>query len=160
MRQNGDSEYTFTQDDFIKRILGGKVKGLSDIQGRGYTGRGPWGKMIRREIALQAEFPVGFPIGEDIVWSLRMLRMLRLCKTVAVAQSIWYGYVLYTSSAISKYYGNREELVKRWFDIVSEENADYFGSHPGVVGQMLATELYCVIHYDLLSEKNKTGMFQ
>ena len=151
LRGKSGEEKIVQLDSLRARILGCKEKGLSDIQGKGYVGRGPWAKLIRRELAVKTHFPHGLPIGEDIIWSLRLLNLSQCC---VVANSIWYGYVVYQSSAISKYYGNREEIVKRWYDIVKEENKAFFSKYPQIEGRLIAREFYCIIHFDILATQN------
>ena len=95
-------------DDLRKCFLGSKENGLKNIQGKGYIGRGPWAKLIRANIAKGTLFPIDFPIGEDILWNLRLCQK---AQNIVVVDSIWYGYVELGCSAISYYYVNREEIV-------------------------------------------------
>ena len=161
LRGDGKGTTKYSLDEIRRRVLGELVKGLNEIGGCGYIGRGPWGKLIKRELAQTLLFPDNLPIGEDLIWNLRLFNS---CENCVVADSIWYGYVLYSASAISKYYGNREEIVLKWYGIVKEENAAFFDRYKGTEGLMLSKELYSIIRYDILppqreasmSEKNKT----
>ena len=138
-----------------KRFFGEKVKGLCDIQGGAYVGRGPVARLIKRSIALSVEFPLDMPIGEDLVWNLRILNKSN--KNIIV-NSIWYGYVEYSNSSISKYYGNRSELVVNFLNVIKDENSSFFNMHKDIVGCLLARELYCIIKYDKLLLSNHKVM--
>lgn len=142
-------------DDLRKCFLGSKENGLKNIQGTGYIGRGPWAKLMKSDVAKATPFPIGFPIGEDMLWNLRVCQK---AKNIVVADSIWYGYVEYGSSAISKYYGNREEIVSKWVTIMLEENMEFCDKNKEIVGYMLTAELYCIVQFDLLSAKCSLSM--
>ena len=146
-----------SKEDILKRLCGDRIIGLSDIGGVGYVGRGPWAKVIQRDIALNTLFPEGLPIGEDAVWSMRVIGKAKKC---VVLDRIWYGYVIYPSSAISKYYGNRESLICQWLAIAKEENSLFFRNNPRAEGILLMKELYSVIRFDVISPKNEMSLKQ
>lgn len=148
---NSERINLYSSDDLRRRLLGGDVKGLKTIQGSGYIGRGPWSKLIKTDIAKSTPFPIGLAIGEDLVWNLRLLER---SKNLIVANSIWYGYVTYSDSAISKYYGNRAEMVAKWIKLVEKENAEFCNKNKDIMGNLLASELYCIVQYDLIAPEN------
>lgn len=75
----------------------------------GYFGRGPWTRLLRREIALTTPFDTHLPMGEDIVWNLELLGK---CKTICVAYRIWYLYYINSQSASRKYNEKMLENVR------------------------------------------------
>lgn len=66
----------------------------------GYIGRGPWTRLVRREIAAAVPFDSDLAIGEDIVWNLRLIER---CTTICLVKKIWYCYYHNTASATRKY---------------------------------------------------------
>ncbi len=156
---NGDITL-YSKDDILSAMFGGISDELNKIQGEGQIIRAPFARLIKSEIARRVLFPEDFKIGEDIVWNSRLLNS---CSRVAVAKSIWYGYVQYPHSAINKYYGNRIDITEQWIKILVDENNLFFSKHPENMGQMLAVEYYVIICYDVLPslvissirEKNK-----
>lgn len=123
---------------------------LKTFSHNGYIGRGPSSKLIKKEIALQNLFPVGIAIGEDVIWCLRILNC---CKKICIIDSVWYGYIQYSTSTIRKYYGNREELARKYLFLMENENIEFCEKNPYLKGRNIAIEFYSILNYDLLSEQ-------
>ena len=52
---------------------------------KGYYGRGPWTRLIKREIAENTLFNTELKMGEDIVWNLQLLDK---CKKTMLVERI------------------------------------------------------------------------
>lgn len=55
----------------------------------GYIGRGPWGRLIRSDLANENLFDEKLHYDEDIVWNLQLLGR---CGTICLVPEVWYGY--------------------------------------------------------------------
>jgi len=95
--------------DWIKRYMVGDVYGNDAA----YLGRGPWAKLIRTEIAKRVDFPVGVPIGEDVLWNLAIAEQT---KKVYLVEQIWYYYMIRDNSVTQKYNVNIEKKVLPFYD--------------------------------------------
>lgn len=74
----------------------------------GYIGRGPWTRLLKREIALETPFDIELAMGEDIVWNLQLLDK---CEKVCVVYRIWYLYCVNESSATHKYNDKMLDMI-------------------------------------------------
>lgn len=126
-------------------------KKYKNINGSGYINRGPYCRLIKKEIALSNPFPVGLPIGEDLLWNINLVDK---CRRICVVYNIWYGYLISSTSAIRKYYGNRIEKVEEYLNILYKQNKDFCSKNIDVYGKNVAVEFYCILRYELLSPKN------
>ena len=129
--------------------------GLNDpefmhINGSGYIMRGPICRLVKKEIALEDPFPGGLPLGEDLIWNMRLLN---LCDSVCVVYNQWYGYLKMGGSAVRRYYGNRKEKVEEYLLLLKQENEAFYEKNKAIFGKNVATEFYCYLRYELLSEK-------
>ncbi len=147
MKDNSYNHHLYSKDDIRKVIFGGINRDLQQIHKVGYISRGPVSRLIKTKIAKRVFFPENFKIGEDIVWNSRLLF---ICQKCIVAKSIWYGYVDYPASSISKFYGNRAIIIENWFNIIKNENKFFFNNYPEVEGRLLANEYYSIVNFDIL----------
>lgn len=120
------------------------------IRGEGYINRGPCSRIITAQIAKKILFPEGLPIGEDVLWNMTLLNE---CKKVCVVKNIWYGYLVHGPSAIRGYYGNREQFASLYLKRLWKENQEFFKTYKKDYVKNVALEFYCVLNYDLLSDK-------
>lgn len=125
-----------------------KLKNFRNISGRGYIGRGPWARLIRKDVLTRTTFPIGLALGEDVVWNMRLVKV---CKTICVVKSIWYGYVIYNSSAVRKYYGNRISILDCYMRMLYDENSNYIDTHIYEYSLNMAREFYGLVMYEYLS---------
>ena len=95
-------------------------------------------------------FPKNLPVGEDVVWNMRLLSK---CKKICIVDNIWYGYIIHGGSAIRKYYGNREEKAREYLTVLWRECEDYCKTHINQFAKSVAVEFYCILNYELLSSK-------
>ncbi|MCD7712677.1 MAG: glycosyltransferase [Firmicutes bacterium] len=63
-------------------------------------GRGPWGRLVKREIAKDVLFPENIKLGEDIIWNLKVVNQ---CKKVYLVYQSYYIYWINPDSATNKY---------------------------------------------------------
>lgn len=147
LRSSEFNNALYDKDEILLAMFGDNSQALTHIQQLGQIIRAPFARIIKTELARQVRFPEDFKLGEDIIWNSKLLNQ---CSTIAVANSIWYGYVQYPSSAINKYYGNRAEVAEKWIEIIKEDNRLFFLNHPENEGSILAAEYYAIVCYDLL----------
>ena len=95
----------------IKKWMLGRVYG--HLEGT-YLGQGPWNRLIRRQLAIDTLFDERFPIGEDIVWNLQLLKK---ADKVCIVDSVWYIYYVNPTSSSRKY---RENAIKESYDSLEE----------------------------------------
>ena len=118
------------------------------INGDGYINRGPYCRLIKREIAVTIPFPSGYPIGEDLLWNLNLLSK---CRKVCVVYNVWYGYLISSTSAIRKYYGNRIGKVEGYLNCLYNTHNSFCLENIDAYGKNVAAEFYCILRYELLS---------
>lgn len=116
----------------------------------GYINRGPNSRIIKRSIANSNLFPEGFPLGEDVIWNMRLLN---LCRRVCIVNEIWYGYMIYAASAVRKYYGNREHIVSCYLKVLEKENKKFCAENMDSFARNVFMEYYCLLRYEYMSEK-------
>ena len=116
----------------------------------GYIGRGPYCKLITKSVANQCDFPEGLALGEDAIWSLRVLNK---CQKICIVSDVWYGYLRQETSAIHKYYGNRNEIASRYLHLIKRENDEFCSKYPFALYKNITIEFYCVLNFELLSNK-------
>ena len=100
---------------------------------KGYYGRGPWTRLIKREIAENTLFNTELKMGEDIVWNLQLLDK---CKKTMLVERIWYLYYVNNNSANHKYnskmlYNIEKELpcIRKQINFESEPMKSAFSIH-------------------------------
>ncbi|MCH1940971.1 glycosyltransferase family 2 protein [Holdemania massiliensis] len=137
--------------DLLRRqYFQGGNKEFSSVKGVGYFNRAPHAKLLRRSFALETPFPINTPIGEDLLWNLRLLK---ICKKVVLVYDIWYGYVQYASSAVRKYHGDRAQKVSEYLILLKKENEGFFSANINTYVLNVAVELYCIANYELMSSE-------
>lgn len=68
-----------------------------------YLGQGPWNRLVDRNLAIRIPFDESLPVGEDIVWNLKLLQE---SKRVCIASNVWYVYYMNPVSSSRKYRKN------------------------------------------------------
>lgn len=137
-------------DQIRKQYLIGSVENFNKIKGNGYINRGPCSRIMRMELAKNNRFIKELSIGEDVLWNMTLLNR---CNTVCVVPNIWYGYLIYGNSAIRKYHGNREKIAALYLRRLWDENEKYCSTHIEEYAKCVAVEFYCILNYELLSNK-------
>lgn len=106
----GSHNVSIYENEKIKEInkwMMGRVLGHLDGI---YLGQGPWNRLVSRQLAENTLFDRRLPIGEDIVWNLRLLQK---AGTVCIVDSVWYVYYVNPTSSSRKY---RENAIKESYD--------------------------------------------
>ena len=137
-------------DDLREHYLTIEKKEFSEIEKDGYITRAPFARLLKSDIAKAMLFPKNLPVGEDVVWNMRLLSK---CKKICIVDNIWYGYIIHGGSAIRKYYGNREEKAREYLTVLWRECEDYCKTHINQFAKSVAVEFYCILNYELLSSK-------
>ena len=75
----------------------------------GYIGRGPWARVVLRELALLCPFDETLHISEDICWNMDVLRKT---KCVGIKKNIWYIYTTQSPSLTRSYNPNLMNYVQ------------------------------------------------
>lgn len=134
-------------DELRRQFLHSGEKKYSTVKGAGYFNRAPHAQLIRYDIALVTNFPANTPIGEDLLWNMRLLRV---CKTIVLVYDIWYAYVMHESSAVRRYHGDRAQKVSEYLIQLKNENEGFFENNIDAYVRNVAVELYCIANYELL----------
>jgi glycosyltransferase involved in cell wall biosynthesis len=80
----------------VKAMLVGRCYYIKDS--KGYVGRGPVAKLVRRSIAQSVRFDTELSIYEDTVWNMDVVEK---CGRICRVDRVWYGYN-YTEQSASK----------------------------------------------------------
>ena len=78
-----------------------------------FFGRGPWARIIRADLARSHPFPIGVPIGEDVLWNLSVLQDIR---RGAIADCIWYIYEQRAESVTCRYEPEIERRLAPFYE--------------------------------------------
>ena len=81
--------------------------------GKRVFGRGPWARLIRSSIAKSVAFPIGVPIGEDVLWNLEIIQNT---KKRIVSSQTWYVYLKNTESVTGRYNPAIEEKLLPFYE--------------------------------------------
>lgn len=127
-----------------------RKKEFSNINGVGFVNRGPCARLTRTDIAKTVKFDDRLRIGEDVEWNMRILKA---CDRVCFVSSLWYGYVVYYTSSLHRYYGNRAELLEQYHKILYENNREYCDRNIGDYACNMAVSFYSMVQYEYMSDK-------
>lgn len=133
-----------------RQYLSSNVNEMNGVNGCGYINRGPYSRLISSDLAKKNKFICNLPIGEDVLWNMSLLNET---SNVCVVKNIWYGYLIMPNSAIRKYYGNREEIAKKFLTILWNDNINFCKMYMQDYIKTMAVEYYCILNYEFLSEK-------
>lgn len=119
-----------------------------------YIGRGPYARLIKSSIAKQCTFVEGLPIGEDTIWNFDLLSH---CSKVVVLYEPVYRYYLFNhgniQSAVRKYYGNREEIGRKYISELVNRNTCFCKANKDALYYAIMAEWSSLIRYELVSKK-------
>ncbi len=73
-----------------------------------YLSRGPFARLVKRELAIKTPFDNKMKIGEDSLWNLQIAKKV---DKVAIVYSCWYYYVKYQESATQKFRTDYEQFI-------------------------------------------------
>lgn len=132
-------------DQLKSQYFNQNIKKFINIQGGGRLNRGPYARIIKAEIAKDCKFNKEHKIGEDFLWNLELLKR---CKKVCISYNIWYGYLIYASSAIRRYYGNREQFVSEYLRDLYNNNEDFIQRNKSDYVKAVAVEFYCLLNFE------------
>lgn len=125
---------------------------LFNIEWEGIISRGPYVKLIKREIAEATIFPTGIIYGEDLVWTLRLINN---CNKLYIINEVWYGYLQYRQSSVYRYNEKRLESSKLLIDIIYKENEKFIKMNPKVILELFYIEMIILIRYHFLTKECK-----
>lgn len=63
-------------------------------------GRGPYARIVKKEIANKCFFLEGVPIGEDVLWNMDVISK---AEKKYLSEDIWYNYIFRDDSVTGKY---------------------------------------------------------
>ena len=151
---SGDVQYHLFEKeemDFVVRsFFTQRNPEFANVRGVGFVNRGPCSRLLRMDLAKAIPFEVNLVIGEDVEWNMRVLRA---CEKVCFVNSIWYGYLQLSDSALHKYYGNRAELLEVYHKLVYRRNQEYCEKDPVPFAINMAVSFYTMVGCDFLSEQ-------
>jgi len=110
---------------YRKYFIGGHKYGF---ESGGYLGRGPWARLVSKELAKETSFDISLSQGEDIVWNLQLLNK---CEKACFVDSIWYLYYSGNpNSATHRYneniYNNILHEMQTISDLIDFDDNDVF----------------------------------
>ena len=76
----------------------------------GYIGRGPWARIILRDLANNCQFDESLFIAEDICWNIDVLRK---AERVGLMKNIWYIYSIQPFSITKSYNPKLFEYIQK-----------------------------------------------
>lgn len=91
------------KDEIIKMkpyMVGKRLRFKEDVI---YIGRGPWTRLVKRELAEATLFDTNLYICEDIVWNLQLLEK---SNKICYVKRAWYIYNMHENSAVRKFNPN------------------------------------------------------
>ena len=148
-------EFTLYQEEEIDKIrrafLALRDKDFLNIRGKGFVNRGPYARLIKKDIATKVKFNERLKIGEDVEWNMRLLNE---CSIVCFIKSIWYGYLIYQNSSLRKYYGNRSKLLEEYHRTLYKQNRAFCNKHLDDYTYNVVVSYYMMVKYEYLSEQN------
>ena len=145
-RAFGKDEMDFVMKSFFTQ----RNPEFSNVKGFGNVNRGPCARLIRADIAKATLFEGRLVIGEDVEWNMRIIKA---CDKACFINSIWYGYLVYTTSSLRKYYGNRAQLLEDYHTLMYERNQEFCERDPVPYAINMAVSFYSMAIYEYLSEK-------
>ena len=86
---------------YVLHLTGSRSPKYNLTEGR--TADSPCAKLTRRSIALAVPFEDKY-WDEDTLWNIEMTAK---CKKIVIADTLWYGYVIYPDSMVRGYNGDR-----------------------------------------------------
>lgn len=139
------------QIDFVvKSFFTQRNPDFANVQGIGAVNRGPCARLLQADIAKAIRFEGKLVIGEDVEWNMRVLRA---CDKVCFVSSIWYGYLVYETSSLNKYYGNRAQLLEDYHILIYDRNREFCEKDPAPYAINMAVSFYKMVGCEYLSEK-------
>ncbi len=138
-------------DKLRSSFLALRDKDFLNIDGRGFVNRGPCARLIRKDIATKVKFNEKLKIGEDVEWNMRLLSE---SVSVCFVKSVWYGYLIYQTSSLRKYYGNRAQLLEDYHRTLYESNKEFCDSHQTEYVHNVVVSFYSMVRYEYLSKQN------
>lgn len=141
----------FSKDEMdfvVKSFFTQRNPEFMNIQGVGAVNRGPCARLVRTDIAKANRFEGRLVIGEDVEWNMRILRS---CDSVCFVSSVWYGYLIYETSSLRKYYGNRAQLLEEYHTLLYQRNRDFCERDPVPYGINMAVSFYSMAICEYLS---------
>lgn len=137
--------------DFVmKSFLTQRNPEFSNIQGIASVNRGPCARLIRMDIARANKFEGQLVIGEDVEWNMRILKA---SDSVCFIKSVWYGYLVYNTSSLRKYYGNRAQLLEKYHTLLYQRNREFCEQDPVPYATNMVVSFYSMVIFEYLSEK-------
>lgn len=130
---------------------------FNHIEGIGTINRGPYARLIKSKIAKCVPFNTSLVIGEDVEWNMRLLNE---CHSVCFVKKNWYGYLVYSTSSLRKYYGNRAALLENYHKELYQNNRKYFDKHPKDYAHNMSVSFYSMLIFEYLSPKSPLNMRQ
>ena len=85
--------------------------------GEKHFGRGPWARFLKAEFAKKFTFPLNVPLGEDVIWNIKILKQT---NSFALVDQIWYLYMDRDYSVTGKYDPDIEKKIKPFYENVEK----------------------------------------
>lgn len=99
-----ETEHSFTvyEKEDIKKLFPALLSAKEFIRfpNKAYISRGTWGRIIKRDIALEYKFDQSMIVKEDALWNTRVYKK---CNKIVITDDIWYLYYVNVDSSVHKY---------------------------------------------------------
>ena len=154
LSEEASAYFVYAKDEIDKIrsvFLALRNKEFSNIKNKGFVNRGPYARLIRKEIATRVKFNEKLKIGEDVEWNMRLLNE---SDSVCFVKNVWYGYLIYQTSSLRKYYGNRARILEEYHRTLYDSNKDYCNSHMNEYVYNVVTSFYSLVLYEYLPAQN------
>lgn len=143
--------YKGAEIDIVKAaFLTQRNPAFLNIDGVGAVQRGPIARLIEANIAKAVLFDETLVLGEDVEWNMRILNA---CDAVCFVKSVWYGYILYASSSLRRYRGNRAALLEKYLIKLRDNNLSFYRENPGAFAVNTAVAFYAMVMREYLSKE-------
>ncbi len=118
-------------------------------------GRGPIARLIRSDLAKSTKFPVGVPLGEDVLWNIEIMNK---AASYYLVDQVWYIYIFREQSATSKFDPEIEKRVLPFYNEIQKHpitgtNNDYY------FYKRIYRDLYKYIFLNYLGHKQNKDPF-
>lgn len=134
--------------DLKRSFLGQNNHAFQNVFGGGVVNRGPCARAVNASIAKAVRFDDSLKIGEDVVWNMQVLNSI---SSACFVNSVWYGYITHSESAINKYYGNRAEILGTYLTKLYENDKAFCDRFEREYMSNMVSTFHTVLSHDFMS---------
>ena len=137
--------------DIVRRsFLTQRNREYLNINNVGSVIRGPVARLLKTQIAKNVCFDNRLILGEDVEWNMRVLNA---CNSVCYVNSVWYGYIVYSTSSLRKYYGNRAQMLENYHRTLYRNNKEFCDRNLDAYALNMAVTFYAMIGFEYMADE-------